>query len=75
MIDFSSKLRAIPETVLSAPGRALLTEIVELNRGWDVDVQELAGEWFLIEKDADGIAQPTPIEIFHLVEETYLFCA
>ncbi len=63
---------AVPETVLSQPGRNLLKEILEINTDWKVDFAEIDGAWFLIDKARNGVDSLTPIEIFEL-EETNLF--
>jgi hypothetical protein len=61
-----AKIAAIPAEVLNAPGRALLDEIVLLNRDWEVDVVDLDGQWFLVEKNHLTGEQLTPIEVFNL---------
>jgi hypothetical protein len=66
MSTLIAKIAAIPEDVLNAPGRALLDEIVHLNRDWDVDVVDLDGQWFLVEKNHLAGEQFTPIEVFNL---------
>jgi hypothetical protein len=72
MTTRNDKLAAIPENVLSAPGRALLHEILDLNTDWAVDVQDIDGQWFLVEKNPFDGDQFTPIEVFDL-EENALF--
>lgn len=72
MTTLASKIAAIPETVLSAPGRALLNEIIDLNRDWAVDVQTINGQWFLVEKNAYREPELTPIEVFNLEENTLI---
>jgi len=72
MTTLTAKIATIPENVLSAPGRALLDEILHLNTDWAVDVQDIDGQWFLVEKNQLDGDQFTPIEIFDL-EENALF--
>ena len=68
-----AKIEALPTNVLGAAGKCWLEEIVQLNQDWAVDVCDLGGGWYLIEKDRNGLEQPTPIEVFDLVEGTDLF--
>jgi hypothetical protein len=72
MMTLAEKIAAIPADVLSAPGRALLDEIVQLNRDWAVDVVDLNGQWFLVEKNRFDGEKLTPIEVFDLEENTLL---
>ncbi len=73
MWDLIAKVDTLPTNVLGAPGKALLGELIECNAGWAVDLIELKGEWFLIEKDKNGFEQPVPIEMFELEESNELF--
>lgn len=68
MLTLTEKIAAIPTDVLSAPGRALLDEIVQLNTDWAVDVVDLNGQWFLVEKNRFAGDKFTPIEVFDLEE-------
>ena len=70
MTTIAVKLAAIPEEVLSAPGRALLNEIMTLNTDWAVDVLTINGHWFLVEKNQIQESDLTPIEVFNLEENT-----
>ena len=70
MNTITAKLAAIPEAVLSAPGRALLDEIITLNSDWAVDVLTINGHWFLVEKNRLPEPDLTPIEVFNLEENT-----
>ena len=72
MNNLSSKVRSLPDHVLSAPGRALLEEILHLNTNWAVDIEQFDGNWYLIEKGND-IGAITPIEVFQLEEGDNLF--
>ena len=72
MSHLTAKLAAIPATVLSLPGRALLEDLLLLNADWAVDVVDVNGQWFLIEKNHPNAEDFTPIEIFNL-EEANLF--
>lgn len=74
MLDIITKIEAVPENVLSKPGKNWLEEIVQLNNGWAIDVCKLGGGWYLVEKDRNGYGRPTPIEVFDLVESNDLFC-
>ena len=69
-----AKLHALPEEVLSAPGRDLLEEILRLNTNWadEVDIEQLDGNWYLVDKGND-IGNITPIEVFDLQESGNLF--
>ncbi len=72
MSQLTAKLAAIPTTVLGTPGRALLEDLLLLNVDWAVDVVDVNGHWFLVEKNQATPEDFTPIEIFNL-EEANLF--
>lgn len=68
-----AKLDALPAGALGQPGRDLLADLLRLNTGWDVDFEEIGGDWFLVEKARNGLASLTPIEVFDLEEAHVLF--
>jgi len=72
MSQITAKLATIPTDVLGTPGRALLEDLLLLNVDWAVDVVDLDGQWFLVEKNQTAPEDFTPIEIFNL-EEANLF--
>ena len=72
MSPLTTKLAVIPTDVLGLPGRALLEDLLLLNTDWAVDVVDVNGQWFLVEKNQTAIEDFTPIEIFNL-EEANLF--
>jgi hypothetical protein len=72
MSQLTTKLAAIPTNVLGTPGRALLEDLLQLNVDWAVDVVDVDGHWFLVEKNQTVIEDFTPIEMFNL-EEANLF--
>jgi hypothetical protein len=73
MNDVITHLRAVPATTLGAPGRALLETLLHLNAGWQVDIVNIAGEWFLQEHDEQQAITITPIEIFELEDAPNFF--
>ncbi len=72
MSHLAAKLAAIPTDVLGTPGRALLEDLLLLNVDWAVDVVDVNGQWFLVDKNQTAPEDFTPIEIFNL-EEANLF--
>lgn len=72
MSHLAAKLAIIPTDVLGTPGRALLEDLLQLNVDWAVDVVDVDGQWFLVEKNQTALEDFTPIEMFNL-EEANLF--
>ena len=59
-------LAAIPSQKLSAPGRAFLEELLTHAAGWNVAIEQIGSDWFLVDSCADGAGMFTPIEVFDL---------
>lgn len=70
MFTATTMVRQLPARTLSAAGRAFLEEILAHSSGWRVAIEQIGGEWFLVDASAEESVALTPIEVFNLEDGT-----